>query len=372
MKKDIIINGDALMELKKIPDESIDMIFADPPYWMRIDKNKRLIRTEGYEFNGVTDEWDNQFDTLEDYEKFTFNWLKEAKRILKKNGSIWVIGGMQCIYTIGAIMQKLGFWFINDVIWWKKNPTPNFRGTRLTNSHETLIWAVKSKESKYTFNYKTAKHLNTDTVSDFEYNNGIRKQLGSVWRIGIAQGNERLKDENGKKLHSTQKPEELLYRIIAISTKLGDLILDPFGGTMTTAAVAKKMGRHYIMIEKDEKYCKYGEKRLGCILPMIGDIEKAIFDKKEPRIYLKDLIKSKKLIVGEKLYFKKDKDKYVILTKDGKVDLLNGELLDMHSAAAKFINGKAHRLNGYKYWYVIRNNNMISIDEIRNEYKNSL
>jgi site-specific DNA-methyltransferase (adenine-specific) len=161
---------------------------------------------------------------------------------------------MQCIYTIGEIMQKLGFWIINDVIWHKSNPTPNFKGTRLTNSYETLIWATKSEKSKYTFNYKTAKELNTEILSDNSFDDGKRKQLGSVWKFSICSGNERIKKESGGKLHNTQKPEKLLYRIIAISSKVGDLILDPFGGTMTTGAVAKLMGRDYIMIEKEKEY----------------------------------------------------------------------------------------------------------------------
>ena len=221
-----IINGNCIDELKKLPENSVDLIFADPPYWMRT--SGVLHRVEGSEFNGCSDEWDNQFECLDDYISFTRNWLEGCRRVLKPNGSIWVIGSMQCIYTIGNMMQELGFWIINDVIWHKKNPTPNFKGTRLNNSHETLIWAAKSSKSKYTFNYKTAKELNKDNVTEEEFQKGVRKQLGSVWRIAVCQGNERLKDKDGNKLHSTQKPQELLYRIINISSKLGDTVLDPF------------------------------------------------------------------------------------------------------------------------------------------------
>ncbi len=177
-----------------------------------------LHRVEGTEFDGCDDEWD-QFDTLEDYATFTGKWLSACYRILKPNGSIWVIGGMQCIYTIGGIMQDIGYWFINDVIWHKKNPTLNFMGTRLNNSHETLIWATKNRNSKYTFHYKTGKELNTDTVSEEDHRGGIRKQMGSVWKIPVCAGGERLKDDDGNKLHSTQKPEELLYRIWAYDTE---------------------------------------------------------------------------------------------------------------------------------------------------------
>lgn len=257
-----IINGETLSEMRQMPAKSIDLIFADPPYWMRTEGV--LKRVEGTDYNGCADGWD-QFNSLEEYEEFTRQWLTECYRVLKPNGSIWVIGGMQCIYTIGAIMQQLGYWIINDVVWHKKNPTPNFMGTRLNNSHETLIWATKSKKAKFTFNYKTAKELNIDTVDEDDFKKGTRKQLGSVWKIAVCQGAERIKDENGEKLHSTQKPEELLYRIIAISSNKGDVILDPFGRTMTTAAMAKKLGRSSIMIEMDKKYCEYGQKRVDAI-----------------------------------------------------------------------------------------------------------
>lgn len=183
IETDRIICGDCIEEMKKMPDQCVDLIFADPPYWLRVDGV--LHRVNGNQYDGCDDEWD-KFSSIEDYKKFTKEWLSQCKRILKKNGSIWVIGGMQCIYTIGAMMQELGFWFINDVIWFKKNPTPNFMGTRLNNSHETLIWAIKDQKDSYTFNYKTAKELNTDTVSEKAYAHGIRKQLGSVWKIPLS------------------------------------------------------------------------------------------------------------------------------------------------------------------------------------------
>lgn len=362
-----IINGNCLEELKNLPDNSVDLIFADPPYWMRT--SGILRRVEGSEFDGCSDEWDNQFKDLNDYNMFTNSWLTECRRILKPNGSIWVIGSMQCIYTIGNSMQNLGFWIINDVIWHKKNPTPNFKGTRLNNSHETLIWATKTSKSKYTFNYKTAKELNTDNISEEDYNKGLRKQLGSVWRISICQGNERLKDEDGNKLHSTQKPKELLYRVINISSKIGDLVLDPFGGTMTTGAVAKQTGRNFIGIEANKKYCEYGRQRIDSVVENIGEIEKATFDIKPPKVSLQDMIEKNFMFINEKMFFK-NSDKYVTLLTNGKVKLPNGEEADIHSAAAKLSNKKALRLNGFDYWCVKRNNKNISIDEIRNDYRN--
>lgn len=366
MEVNKIICGDVLKELKKLPDKCIDLIFADPPYWLRCDKV--LHRVEGTEFSGCDDEWDNQFIDLNDYENFTEQWLAECNRVLKKDGSIWVIGGMQCIYSIGAIMQRLGFWIINDVIWHKKNPTPNFKGTRLNNSHETLIWAAKSEKSRFTFNYKTAKELNRDSVIEEDYKKGIRKQLGSVWKIGVCQGEERLKDEGGKKLHSTQKPEELLYRVITISSKVGDVILDPFGGTMTTGVVAKKAGRNYIMIENNSKYCEYGKQRISKIIPVIGDIEKAVFDIKPEKVTMEQMIRDGYFIDGESFYLKNKKAEAKLNNK-GKL-IYNGVEMDMHSCAAKASNSKAERLNGYNFWYVIRNGELKSIADVRSEYRN--
>lgn len=364
-----IINGDSLKELQKIKDNSIDLIFADPPYWMRV--SGILKRTEGTDYSGCNDEWDNQFENLDDYINFTKSWLKECYRILSPNGSIWVIGSMQCIYSIGNAMQEIGYWIINDVIWHKKNPTPNFKGTRLNNSHETLIWATKSNKSKYTFNYKTAKELNTDTVSDEDFLKGIRKQLGSVWKISICQGKERLKDKEGQKLHSTQKPLELLYRIINISSNIGDLVLDPFGGTMTTGVIAKQCGRNFIGIDKCEKYCDYGKERLNNTIEYIGDIEKAKFDEKPIKVTLKEMIENNFFIENEKLYIKDKKD-FVFLQKDGKVKLKNGSITNIHVAAAKITNKKADRVNGFEYWFVERNNKLISINEIRKNYRKYL
>ena len=364
MTENIIINGNSLDKLQKLPENSIDLIFADPPYWMRTENV--LTRVEGTEFKGCNDDWD-KFNSLEDYTDFTQKWLKACYRILKPNGSIWVIGGMQCIYTIGSIMQDIGYWFINDVIWQKNNPTPNFKGTRLNNSHETLIWATKSKKSKYTFNYKTAKELNRDTVQESEYEKGIRKQLGSIWRFPVCSGNERLRDENGNKLHNTQKPEELLYRIIAISSKIGDTVLDPFGGTMTTAAAAKRLGRKYIMIEQNKKYCIFGQKRLDKVQFEDSNIAKATFDIKPLKVSMQEMIEHNFFITGEGFYLKNGQQ-MATLCKDGKL-LYQGQTIDMHSCVAKAKNSKATRLNGFDFWYVLRNNEFISIADIREKYR---
>ena len=359
-----IICGDCIEVMKNMPDQCVDLIFADPPYWMRVEG--ALHRVSGEQYDGCSDEWD-QFSSIEDYKNFTKEWLSQCKRILKKNGSIWVIGGMQCIYTIGSIMQDLGFWFINDVVWFKKNPTPNFMGTRLNNAHETLIWAIKDSKDHYTFNYKTAKELNLDTVAEKDYSKGIRKQLGSVWRIPVCQGIERIKDNLGNKLHSTQKPETLLYRIIAINSKLNDIVFDPFGGTMTTATMAKRMGRRYITIEKDKKYCEFGQKRVDETLAIIGNIEKATYDIKPPRVTLEEMINAGYFNNGEKIYFQGKP--YYYLTNDGKFFRDNpSEVIDMHSGIAKVKGGTAKRLNGWDYWEVSRQGQMVSINDIRKKY----
>ncbi|BCX79605.1 DNA methyltransferase [Campylobacter sp. 19-13652] len=357
-----IIQGDCISELKKLDNESIDLIFADPPYFMQT--SGKLLRPEGAEFKGCDDEWD-KFNNLTEYRNFTLQWLKECQRVLKKDGSIWVIGSMQCIYLIGATMQELGFWLINDVIWQKSNPTPNFLGTRLNNSHETLIWAAKSKSSKFAFNYKTAKELNSDVLEPNLFKKGERRQLGSVWKIPVCSGNERLKDKLGNKLHNTQKPEILLYRIIAISSKMGDVVLDPFGGTMTTAAMAKKLGRGYISIEKDERYIHYGKKRISQIEFENSDIANAKWDKKPPKADMKDMIKAGFFISGETFYLNGSK---ATLLDDGKLEF-NTEKYDMHSLAAKIKKTKTTRLNGFKYWKVLRNNELIGIDLIRQKYR---
>jgi modification methylase len=241
-----IINGNSLEILKKIPDKTFDLVFADPPYNMQIGETLR--RPNDSKVNGVDDKWD-QFQSFKHYDDFCKNWLIECKRILKDNGGIWVIGSYHNIFRLGYHIQNLDFWILNDVIWRKNNPMPNFKGTRFTNAHETLIWASKSKKSKYKFNYQSLKCFNDDL------------QMRSDWMLPICSGKERLK-KNGQKVHSTQKPEALLYRIILSTTDKGDSIFDPFLGTGTTAVVAKKLGRKYCGIEKDKKYFSAARKRI--------------------------------------------------------------------------------------------------------------
>ncbi len=235
-----ILQGDSVETLLSLPENSIDLVFADPPYNLQLQNE--LHRPNMTKVDAVNDEWD-KFESFETYDKFTKEWLSAVKRVLKPTGTMWVIGSYHNIFRVGTIMQNLGFWTLNDVIWVKTNPMPNFRGTRFTNAHETLIWASTSKGAKYTFNYQAMKGLNNE------------KQMRSDWWLqSLATGSERLKDENGKKVHSTQKPEGLLYRVILSSSNPGDVVLDPFFGSGTTGAVAKRLHRNWIGIEREYKY----------------------------------------------------------------------------------------------------------------------
>ena len=253
MEKETIICGNCFEELKKIPDNSIDLIFADPPYNLQL-KNE-LWRPNQTKVDAVDDDWD-KYESFEHYDEFCKEWLKECQRILKETGTIWVIGSYHNIFRVGTIMQNIGFWILNDITWLKSNPMPNFLGTRFTNATETLIWAKKHEKAKnYTFNYQFMKQFNKS------------KQMRSDWYIPICNGSERLKDKEGKKVHTTQKPETLLKYVILSSSKEGDLILDPFAGTGTTGAIAKKYKRRFILIEKDKGYCEWIKKRLDSIKP---------------------------------------------------------------------------------------------------------
>lgn len=351
-----IIQGDTIEEMRKIPDCTFDFCFADPPYFMQIEDGKKLYRVEGTEFDGCDDDWD-KFDSMQSYTNWTREWLKEVHRLLKPNGSICVISGMQSIYEIGSILRELGFWVINDIIWQKSNPTPNFGGTRLNNSHETLIWATKTKKSKFTFNYKTGKFLN----------NG--KQMGSIWTFPVCSGSERLKNEEGEKVHNTQKPEALLYRLIVLFTKKDDLILDPFGGTMTTAAIAKKTGRNYTMIERDAEYIRHGQKRIETVVPEVGDVENAVFDIKPIKVSMAEMVEKGYFTIGE-IFYHKNGEQAVLVNDKGQLNY-NGVVDSMHEIAAKMMNG-SRRVNAFDYMYVMRDGKLVSIDDVRSNYRKTL
>ena len=344
--KNKIINGDSLNELKKIPDESFDLIFSDPPYNLQL--RNRLIRPDRSKVDAVNDKWD-QFENFKVYDDFTMNWLSECKRILKKNGSIWTIGSYHNIFRVGTKIQDLGFWILNDVIWNKNNPMPNFRGTRFTNAHETLIWASKDKNSKYTFNYQSLKCLNDDL------------QMRSTWNLPICNGNERLK-EKGKKVHSTQKPESLLHRILLASTNKNDLILDPFLGSGTTAVVAKKLGRIFYGIEKDKKYFNAANKRLKNTKPIEDNYLDTIQNNRsKPRIPFGSLVELGVIKPGTEIYDQKKKINAKIMI-DGSIKYQKAEG-SIHKVAAKILG--AESCNGWTYWHYQSGNTLKPIDELR-------
>ncbi len=341
-----IINGNSLEILKTIPDKTFDLIFADPPYNLQI--GKKLKRPDDSKVNGVNDEWD-QFESFTDYDNFCKRWLNECKRVLKDDGSIWVIGTYHNIFRLGYHIQNIGFWLLNDVIWKKNNPMPNFRGTRFTNAHETLIWASKNKKSKYTFNYQSLKCLNDDL------------QMRSDWTMPICNGNERIK-KNGKKIHSTQKPESLLHRILLASTKKNDLIFDPFLGTGTTAVVAKKLGRNYFGIEKEKKYFIAAKQRLEKTIKIEDHYLDAIKNNKsKPRIPFGSLIEMGMLEPGMTIFDSKKKYNAKIMA-DGSIKYKNFEG-SIHKIAAGIMGTESY--NGWTYWHYNLDGDIVSIDRLR-------
>ena len=341
-----IINGNSLEVLKKIPDKTFDLVFADPPYNLQI--GEKLKRPDDSKVEGVSDKWD-QFKSFKEYDIFCKKWLSECKRVLKDNGSIWVIGSYHNIFRIGYHMQNLGYWILNDVIWKKNNPMPNFKGTRFTNAHETLIWASKNKKSKYTFNYNSLKCLNDDL------------QMRSDWTLPICSGSERIK-KNGKKIHSTQKPESLLHRVLLASTNKGDFVFDPFLGTGTTVAVAKKIRRNYFGIEKEKKYFKEAKKRLNNTV----EIEDHYLDtiknnKSKPRIPFGSLVELGIVKPGMNIFDQKKKINAKIMA-DGSIKHQNSEG-SIHKVAAKIMGTESY--NGWTYWYCNIDGTVVPIDNLR-------
>ena len=344
--KNKIINGDSLEELKKIPRETFDLIFADPPYNLQL--KGELTRPDRSKVSAVNDKWD-QFENFKKYDEFTYEWLNECKRILKKDGAIWVIGSYHNIFRVGTAIQNLGFWILNDVIWNKNNPMPNFRGTRFTNAHETLIWASKSEKSKYTFNYQSLKCLNDDL------------QMRSNWSLPICSGSERLK-KNGKKIHSTQKPESLLHRILLATSNKNDLVLDPFLGSGTSAAVAKKLGRNYFGIEKEKNYFKAAEERLKATKPIEDDLLDTLKNNRsKPRIPFGSLVELGIIKPGTNIFDNKKKITARIMA-DGSIKHNQAEG-SIHKVAATILG--AESCNGWTFWHCDINGRTYPIDYLR-------
>jgi len=325
-----ILHGDCIEILKSLPENSVDLIFADPPYNLQLQHD--LYRPNMTKVDAVNDGWD-KFEGFAEYDDFTREWLSACRRVLKETGTIWVIGSYHNIYRVGRIMQDLGFWILNDIVWTKNNPTPNFRGVRFTNAHETMIWAQKKKGSKYTFHHQSMKALNDDL------------QMRSDWYLPIVTGKQRLK-LNGKKAHSTQKPEALLYRVIMASSNPGDLVLDPFFGTGTTGAVAKKLGRQWIGIERDRKYIRVAQKRVDTAQE--ADREALHVEKQRPaRVPFGALLENGWLQPGQSLYFARGGVRAKILSNG---HLRCGKMTGSIHGVARALMENAPA-NGWELWF---------------------
>ena len=351
IKKNSILHGDSLELLKQIPDKSIDLVFADPPYNLQLKDT--LYRPDQTTVEAVTNDWD-KFDTYQSYDNFSLLWLKESKRVLRDGGALWVIGSYHNILRLGTSIQNLGFWILNDIIWHKTNPMPNFRGTRFTNAHETLLWCTTSRKAKYTFNYQNLKELNEG------------KQMRSDWHIPICAGKERLRESNNQRSHPTQKPEALLYRILVSSTNKGDTVLDPFLGSGTTAVMAKKLQRNFIGFEQDKEYIKLAKKRLKQTKVLADEVVTMAKSRKDlPKVPFGELVEQGIIPPGAVLTDKKEKFKATV-SIDGslKIKDISGSI---HQVGAK-IQGLPS-CNGWDFWHVKDKSSSKLLDDIRGDYR---
>ena len=344
-----IIPGDCVAAMRSLPNASVDMVFADPPYNLQLGGD--LARPDGSHVDAVTDAWD-KFDSFAAYDEFTRAWLTEARRVLKPNGSLWVIGSYHNIFRVGAILQDLGFWILNDIVWRKANPMPNFKGTRFTNAHETLIWAAQGEKNRYTFNYRVMKTLNDEL------------QMRSDWVLPICGGQERLK-RGGVKAHPTQKPEALLYRVMLATTNKGDVILDPFFGTGTTGAVAKRLGREWIGCEKEDIYREVAMERIELALPLDESALTTMqVGKSAPKVAFGQLVETGWITPGSAVFDRKRRIKASVRA-DG--TLLSGtESGSIHGLGAK-LQG-APSCNGWTFWQIEHEGELKPLDAIRQLY----
>lgn len=346
-----ILDGDCIDVMNSLPENSVDLIFADPPYNLQLKGD--LHRPDNSKVDAVDDEWD-QFSSFAAYDKFTHEWLTAARRLLKPTGAIWVIGSYHNVFRMGAELQNQGFWILNDVVWRKSNPMPNFRGKRFTNAHETMIWASKSEGSKYTFNYEALKALNE----------GV--QMRSDWVLPICTGHERLKNENGDKAHPTQKPESLLHRVLVGATNPGDVVLDPFFGTGTTGAVAKMLGRDFIGIEREEEYRKVAKKRIANVRKYDKEaLEVSTSKRAQPRVPFGQLVERGMLRPGEELYSMNGRYKAKVRA-DG--TLVGKDVKgSIHQVGAAYEG--APSCNGWTYWTYKKEGKKVPIDLLRQEIR---
>jgi modification methylase len=346
---DRIIENDCVSAMAALPDCSIDMIFADPPYNLQLGGD--LFRPEGSRVDAVDDDWD-KFETFQAYDDFTRAWLKEARRILKPDGTLWVIGSYHNIFRVGAALQDEGYWILNDIVWRKSNPMPNFRGTRFTNAHETMIWASKSQDSRYTFNYRAMKALNDEL------------QMRSDWVIPICSGAERVKTD-GVKAHPTQKPEALLYRVLLSCTNKGDVVLDPFFGTGTTGAVARRLGRRWIGIEREQRYVKVARERIAATLELDESAMRTMASKKsQPRVPFGALVETGMIEPGAMLTDSKRRWQARV-GADASVEMA-GKQGSIHQIGAAAQG--APSCNGWTFWHLEQAGNLVCLDDLRQDY----
>ncbi len=344
-----ILRGDCIEAMRALPSASIDMIFADPPYNLQLGGD--LSRPDGSHVDAVTNDWD-KFTSFATYDTFTREWLIEARRLLKPDGSIWVIGSYHNIFRVGALLQDLGFWILNDIVWRKANPMPNFKGTRFTNAHETLIWASKCDKSRYTFNYRAMKTLNDEL------------QMRSDWVLPICSGAERIR-KDGVKAHPTQKPEALLYRVLLATTNPGDVVLDPFFGTGTTGAVARRLGRHWIGCERDEGYIAVAEQRIEAALPLDESALKTMQSRKTaPRVAFGALVEAGWISPGAELVDRKARYRATVRA-DGSIEA-GAEPGSIHGIGAA-LQG-APSCNGWTFWHVLHEGEVKPLDALRQLY----
>jgi modification methylase len=348
---DQIMRGDCVELMRMLPPASVHCIFADPPYNLQL--RGELRRPDDSLVDGVDEDWD-RFTDFAAYDAFTRAWLTECRRLLRKDGTLWVIGSYHNIFRIGSILQDLGFWVLNDVIWRKANPMPNFRGRRFTNAHETLIWAARERESRYRFNYQAMKALNDDI------------QMRSDWFIPLCTGEERLQNEHGLKLHPTQKPEALLHRVMIASTIPGDIVLDPFAGTGTTASVAKRLHRHFIGIERHPAYAEAALARVRRTRP-VADLGMATSPTKRdaPRVPFGSLVERGLIVPGTKLFDRRRKVTATVTADGSLTAVASGGPIQgsIHKVGAALQNAPA--CNGWTFWHFERDGALVELDVLR-------
>ena len=351
MQLDRIILGDSIAEMARMEDASVDLVFADPPYNLQLGGD--LTRPDGSHVDAVTDSWD-RFGSFGEYDDFTRRWLTEARRVMKADASLWVIGTYHNIFRVGTILQDLGFWVMNDIVWRKSNPMPNFKGTRFTNAHETLIWASRSPRARPTFNYKAMKALNEDL------------QMRSDWTLPICSGAERVKVD-GVKAHPTQKPEALLHRILLATSHEGDVVLDPFFGSGTTGAVAKRLGRHFIGIEREKRYADVAEARIAAIKPLPPE-DRAITGeaREKPRVPFGALVETGMLRPGATLMDRNRRHRARVRA-DGSLALEGGRSGSIHQLGAA-VQGLPS-CNGWTFWHIEARGQLVPLDAMRETYR---